>query len=96
VAHTPAKSNIRRGFYALSARRTRLGLDLEGGGHRPPCELRELRVIDRMLTDEAPWVPMAVTLSTDFVGRRVGTYRYCWVSGGSGMTGACLDQLRVR
>jgi ABC-type oligopeptide transport system substrate-binding subunit len=52
--------------------------------------------IDRMLTDEAPWVPMAVTLSTDFVGRRVGNYRYCWLSGGSGMTGACLDQLWVR
>ena len=51
---------------------------------------------DRMLTDEAPWLPMAVTLSTDFVARRVGNYRYCWVSGGSGMTGACLDQLWVR
>ena len=50
---------------------------------------------DRMLTDEAPWVPMAVTLSTDFVGRRVGNYRYCWLSGGV-LTGACLDQLWVR
>jgi peptide/nickel transport system substrate-binding protein len=51
---------------------------------------------DRMLTDEAPWLPMKVFLSTDFVSRRVGNYRYCWLSGGSGMTGACLDQLWVR
>jgi peptide/nickel transport system substrate-binding protein len=51
---------------------------------------------DRMLTDKAPWVPMKVFLSTDFVARRVGNYRYCWLSGGSGMTGACLDQLWVR
>ena len=52
--------------------------------------------IDRMLTDEAPWVPMKVTLSTDFVARRVGNYKYSWLSGSSGMTGACLDQLWVR
>jgi YVTN family beta-propeller protein len=52
--------------------------------------------IDRMLTDEAPWVPMKVTLSTDFVGRRVGNYRYCWLPWESGMTGACVDQLWVR
>jgi peptide/nickel transport system substrate-binding protein len=51
---------------------------------------------DRMLTDEAPWLPLKVFLSTDFVARRVGNYRYCWLSGGSGMTGACLDQLWVR
>jgi peptide/nickel transport system substrate-binding protein len=51
---------------------------------------------DRMLTDAAPWLPMKVFVSTDFVGRRVGNYRYCWLSGGSGMTGACLDQLWVR
>ena len=51
---------------------------------------------DRMLTDAAPWLPMKVFVSTDFVARRVGNYRYCWVSGGSGMTGACLDQLWVR
>ena len=49
---------------------------------------------DRMLTDKAPWVPMKVFVSTDFVGRRVGNYKYCWL--GSGMTGACLDQLWVR
>ena len=52
--------------------------------------------IDRMLTDEAPFVPMKVFLSTDFVARRVGNYRYCWLSGSSGLTGACLDQLWVR
>jgi peptide/nickel transport system substrate-binding protein len=51
---------------------------------------------DRMLTDEAPWLPMKVFLSTDFVARRVGNYRYCWLSGTSGLTGACLDQLWVR
>ena len=51
---------------------------------------------DRMLTDEAPWLPMKVFVSTDFVARRVGNYRYCWLSGGSGMAGACLDQLWVR
>jgi peptide/nickel transport system substrate-binding protein len=52
--------------------------------------------IDRMLTDDAPLVPMKVILSTDFVARRVGNYRYCWLSGSSGLTGACLDQLWVR
>ena len=52
--------------------------------------------IDRMLTDEAPFVPMKVFLSTDFVARRVGNYKYCWLSGSSGLTGACLDQLWVR
>jgi peptide/nickel transport system substrate-binding protein len=51
---------------------------------------------DRMLTNDAPWLPMTVLLSTDFVARRVGNYRYCWLSGGTGMTGACLDQLWVR
>jgi peptide/nickel transport system substrate-binding protein len=51
---------------------------------------------DRMLTDLAPWVPMKIALSTDFVSRRVGNYRYCWLSAGSGLTGACLDQLWVR
>jgi peptide/nickel transport system substrate-binding protein len=53
-------------------------------------------VADRMLTDEAPWVPIKVFLSTDFVARRVGNYRHCWLSGGSGLTGACLGQLWVR
>ena len=52
--------------------------------------------IDRMLTDEAPFVPMKVFLSTDFVGRRVGNYKYSWLSGSSGLTGASLDQLWVR
>jgi peptide/nickel transport system substrate-binding protein len=52
--------------------------------------------IDRRLTDEAPWVPMKVFVWTDFVARRVGNYKYCWLSAGSGMTGACLDQLWVR
>jgi ABC-type transport system substrate-binding protein/DNA-binding SARP family transcriptional activator len=52
--------------------------------------------IDRMLTDEAPFVPISVTLSTDFVARRVGNYKYSWLSGSSGLTGASLDQLWVR
>ena len=51
---------------------------------------------DRMLTDDAPWVPMKVFVSSDFVSRRVGNYKYCWLSGTSGLTGACLDQLWVR
>ena len=52
--------------------------------------------IDRMLTDKAPFVPWKVFLSTDFVARRVGNYKYCWLSESSGYTGACLDQLWVR
>jgi ABC-type transport system substrate-binding protein/DNA-binding SARP family transcriptional activator len=51
---------------------------------------------DRMLTDDAPWVPMKIFVSTDFVSRRVGNYKYCWLSASSGLTGACLDQLWVR
>jgi peptide/nickel transport system substrate-binding protein len=51
---------------------------------------------DRMLTDDAPWLPMKVFVSTDFVARRVGNYRYCWMSAGSGLAGACLSQLWVR
>ena len=52
--------------------------------------------VDRLLTDDAPWVVMKVFLSTDFVSRRVGNYKYCWLSGNSGLAGACLDQLWVR
>jgi peptide/nickel transport system substrate-binding protein len=52
--------------------------------------------LDRMVTDEAPWVPMKVFLSTDFVSRRVGNHKYCWLSAASGLTGACLDQIWVR
>jgi peptide/nickel transport system substrate-binding protein len=52
--------------------------------------------LDRMLTDEAPWVPMKVSLSTDFVSRRVGNYKYCWLTASSGLAEACLDQLWVR
>jgi ABC-type transport system substrate-binding protein/DNA-binding SARP family transcriptional activator len=51
---------------------------------------------DRMLSDQAPWLPLKRFLSIDFVARRVGNYRYCWLSGGSGLTGACLGQLWVR
>jgi peptide/nickel transport system substrate-binding protein len=54
------------------------------------------RSADRMLTDDAPWLPMKVFVSTDFVARRVGNYRYCWMSAGSGLAGACLSQLWVR
>jgi ABC-type transport system substrate-binding protein/DNA-binding SARP family transcriptional activator len=52
--------------------------------------------IDRMLTDDAPWVAMKLFVSSDFVSRRVGNYKYCWLSGTSGLTGACLDQVWVR
>jgi peptide/nickel transport system substrate-binding protein len=62
----------------------------------PPAAAGAWHSADRILTDEAPWVPMKVFLSTDFVSRRVGNYKYCWLSGTSGLTGACLDQLWVR
>ena len=52
--------------------------------------------IDRELTNDAPWVAMKSFLSTDFVSRRTGNYRYCWLSGQTGLTGACLDELWVR
>jgi hypothetical protein len=39
---------------------------------------------------------MKVFVATDFIGRRVGNYRYGWLSAGSGMAGACLAQLWVR
>ena len=52
--------------------------------------------IDREVTNEAPWVAMKVTVSTDFVSRRTGNYNFCWLSGSSGVAGACLDQLWVR
>jgi YVTN family beta-propeller protein len=54
------------------------------------------RTIDRELTDDAPWVPMKVALSADFVSNRVGNYTYCWLSGWTGLVSACLDQLWVR
>ena len=38
---------------------------------------------------------MKVFRSTDFVSRRTGNYKFCWLSGGVA-TGACLDQLWVR
>ena len=52
--------------------------------------------IDRQVTDQAPWVPMKEALSTDFVSRKTGNYKYCWLAAGSGLVGACLDQLWVR
>jgi peptide/nickel transport system substrate-binding protein len=52
--------------------------------------------VDRLLTNDAPYVPIKVFLSSDFVSRRVGNYKNCWLSGNSGLTGACLDQLWVR
>jgi peptide/nickel transport system substrate-binding protein len=52
--------------------------------------------IDREITEAAPWVPMKVAESADFVSRRVGDYKFCWVSAQSGFDSACLDQLWVR
>jgi peptide/nickel transport system substrate-binding protein len=52
--------------------------------------------IDRQITDQAPWVAMKAFLSTDFVSRRAGNYKYCWLAGQTGLVGACLDQLWVR
>ena len=51
--------------------------------------------IDRQVTNEAPWVAIDAVVSTDFVSRRVGNYKFCWLSGGA-LVGACLDQLWVR
>jgi peptide/nickel transport system substrate-binding protein len=52
--------------------------------------------IDREMTNNAPWVAMKAFLSTDFVSRRTGNYKYCWLAGTTGLVGACLDQLWVR
>jgi peptide/nickel transport system substrate-binding protein len=52
--------------------------------------------IDREITDAAPWVPMKVAESADFVSRRLGDYKFCWLSAQTGFTSACLDQLWVR
>jgi len=62
----------------------------------PPAADGAWHRADRMLTDDTPWVAMKVDLSRDFVSRRVGDYKHCWLSGTSGLTGACLDQLWVR
>ena len=51
--------------------------------------------IDHQLTNDAPWVAMKLFLSEDFVSRRTGNYKYCWLAGYSGSAGACLDQLWV-
>jgi YVTN family beta-propeller protein len=51
--------------------------------------------IDHQVTNDAPWVPMKTFLSTDFLSRRTGNYKYCWLAGEIGFTGACLDQLWV-
>jgi hypothetical protein len=51
--------------------------------------------IDSQVTNNAPWVPMKVDVSADFVSRRVGDYKACWLSGEIGYTGACLDRLWV-
>jgi YVTN family beta-propeller protein len=52
--------------------------------------------IDRKVTDQAPWVAMKESLSTDFVSRQTGNYKYCWLAATTGLVGACLDQLWVR
>jgi hypothetical protein len=39
---------------------------------------------------------MKLSLSTDFVSRRTGNYKYCWLAAATGLVGACLDQLWVR
>jgi YVTN family beta-propeller protein len=54
------------------------------------------RSIDRQITNDAPWVAMKLFLSTDFISSGTGNYKFCWLSGFTGLTGACLDQLWVR
>jgi peptide/nickel transport system substrate-binding protein len=51
--------------------------------------------VDRQMTNQAPWVAMKLFLSTDFVSRRTGNYKYCWLAGSTGLVAACLDQLWV-
>jgi ABC-type transport system substrate-binding protein/class 3 adenylate cyclase/streptogramin lyase len=53
------------------------------------------RSIDHQVTNDAPWVPMKTFLSTDFLSRRTGNYKYCWLAAENGFSGACLDQLWV-
>jgi peptide/nickel transport system substrate-binding protein len=48
--------------------------------------------IDRQTTNQAQWVAMKLTLSTDFVSRRTGNYKFCWLAAGTGVTGACLEE----
>jgi peptide/nickel transport system substrate-binding protein len=62
----------------------------------PTAAATRWRAIDRQITNDAPWVAMKLFLSTDFISRRTANYKYCWLSGSSGLTGACLDQLWVR
>jgi ABC-type transport system substrate-binding protein/streptogramin lyase len=52
--------------------------------------------IDRQITNQAPYVAIKLTLSTDFVSRGTGNYKYCWLAAETGLVGACLDQLWVR
>jgi YVTN family beta-propeller protein len=62
----------------------------------PAAASRLWTAIDRELTDAAPWVPMKSFFTVDFVSRRTGNYKYCWLSAASGFASACLDQLWVR
>jgi YVTN family beta-propeller protein len=62
----------------------------------PAAAAARWRAIDRQITNDAPWVAMKLFLSTDFISRRTGNYKYCWLAGYTGFTGACLDQLWVR
>jgi len=62
----------------------------------PDAAAARWRAIDRQVTNGAPWVAMKLFVSTDFVSRRTGNYKYCWLAATSGLTGACLDQLWLR
>jgi ABC-type transport system substrate-binding protein len=62
----------------------------------PAAAAARWRAIDRRLTNDAPWVAMKLFLSTDFISRETGNYKFCWLAGFTGLTGACLDQLWVR
>jgi YVTN family beta-propeller protein len=48
------------------------------------------QLVDREITDAAPWVPLMVTKDVNFLSKRVGNYQY------SPQNGMLIDQLWVR
>jgi peptide/nickel transport system substrate-binding protein len=62
----------------------------------PAKASRTWSMVDRLVTNEAPWVGMKTNLTPELVSRRVGNYTYCWIAASAGTAAACLDQLWVR
>jgi peptide/nickel transport system substrate-binding protein len=79
-----------RGIDAMIARARRLQVS-------DPASASQLWAkVDREITDRAPWVTMETGANPDFVSRRSGNYTYCFLSGATGSSSACLDRLWVR